>query len=98
MLAQPAAAQSNGAYVGRSTNVPATDPVTTRVATAAATPTATPTQGTLPLTGSDVVGLVSLGRVLVMVGATAIVVRRHIGRTTDSATTSAASSALLTSG
>jgi LPXTG-motif cell wall-anchored protein len=85
-LAQPAGAESTGAYTGASTSVAATDPQPTvaaadLVATDPQVQAATVSQGALPVTGSDVVGLVGLAAVLIAAGAGMLVVRRRADQT-----------------
>jgi LPXTG-motif cell wall-anchored protein len=84
-LAQPAGAQATGAYAGASTSVPATDPQATVAAdVVTASPqveAATVSQGALPITGSDVIGLIGVAAVLIAAGAAVLVVRRRVDRT-----------------
>jgi LPXTG-motif cell wall-anchored protein len=82
LLAQPAGAQATSPYVGGSTVVPATDPVST-VAPAAAAADVSPastTQGSLPVTGSDVAGLVGIAVILIAAGTIVLIVRRRTDR------------------
>jgi LPXTG-motif cell wall-anchored protein len=87
VLAGTAGAQTSP-YVGGSTVVPATDPVTT-VASAAVSPAsaevspASTTAGALPVTGSDVAGLVGLSAILIAGGVVVLAVRRRTDHTPD---------------
>jgi LPXTG-motif cell wall-anchored protein len=84
-LAQPAAAQSVDPYVGPTTIVSPTEPpasvnptTAAQVDPAAQVAPATQSQGTLPVTGSDVGGLVAIAAGLILIGGVALAVRRRL--------------------
>jgi LPXTG-motif cell wall-anchored protein len=79
VLAQPAGAQSTDPYVGPTTIVSPTEPpASVSPASQAQVAPATQSRGTLPVTGTDVAGLVGIAAALILIGGVAVMVRRRL--------------------